>query len=64
MAYYTGLSFEIIVPALGPQAVIAAGGRYDDLLRALGASRDMNAVGAALALERVAAAATRQGGRT
>ena len=62
MAYYTGLSFEICVPALGRQAVIAAGGRYDDLLQALGAEAPVPAVGGALALERVAAAARLQGG--
>jgi len=68
MAYYTGLSFEVVVPQLGAQAVIAAGGRYDDLLQALGAPQDISAVGAALALERVAAAAQlqtgQQGGRS
>jgi histidyl-tRNA synthetase len=63
MAYYTGLSFEVLVPQLGAQAVIAAGGRYDDLLQALGATQDISAVGAALALERVAAAATMQTGQ-
>lgn len=62
MAYYTGLSFEIFVPALGNQAVIAAGGRYDDLLHALGAAQPISSVGGALALERVAAAARLQGG--
>lgn len=68
MAYYTGLSFDIVVPALGAQAVIAAGGRYDDLLLALGAPQNISAVGGALALERVAAAAQlqtgQQGGRS
>lgn len=63
MAYYTGLSFEVVVPSLGAQAVIAAGGRYDDLLLALGATQDISAVGAALALERVAAAANLQNGK-
>lgn len=63
MAYYTGLSFEIVVPSLGAQAVIAAGGRYDDLLRALGAPKDISAVGGALALERVAATANMQTGQ-
>ncbi len=62
MAYYTGLSFEIIVPALGNQSVIAAGGRYDDLLQALGADRALGAVGGAMALERANAAAQLQKG--
>ena len=62
MAYYTGLSFDICVPVLGAQAVIAAGGRYDDLLQALGAQTRLPAIGGALALERVEAAARLQGG--
>ncbi len=64
MAYYTGLSFEVIVPELGAQAVIAGGGRYDDLLQALGADAPLNAIGGALALERVAAASRLEGGRS
>ena len=64
MAYYTGLSFEIIVPALGAQKVIAAGGRYDDLLASLGAENPTQAVGGALALERIAAAARLSGERS
>ena len=62
MAYYTGLSFEVLAPALGNQSVIAAGGRYDDLLQALGAEHALGAVGGALALERVEAAAQSQKG--
>lgn len=61
MAYYTGLSFELAVPALGAQSVIAGGGRYDDLLQSLGAPDAVPAVGGALALERVEAAARLQG---
>ena len=60
MAYYTGLSFEIHVPALGPRKVIASGGRYDDLVESLGAPRQIPAVGGAIALERLHEAATRQ----
>lgn len=51
MAYYTGLSFEIY--ANGVDRPIAAGGRYDDLLRSLGAVQDVPAVGGAIALERL-----------
>jgi ATP phosphoribosyltransferase regulatory subunit len=51
MAYYTGLSFEIF--AKGMSRPIAAGGRYDDLLRSLGAGVPMAAVGGAIALERL-----------
>ena len=62
MAYYTGLAFEIHVPALGTQRVIASGGRYDDLLQSLGADRVIPAIGGAVALERVQRAALQQGG--
>ncbi len=62
MAYYTGLAFEIHVPALNAQRVIASGGRYDDLLQSLGAATPLAAVGGALALERLRAASQQQGG--
>ena len=51
MAYYTGLSFEIYTS--GFDRPIAAGGRYDDLLRSLGATEPQSAVGGAIALERL-----------
>ena len=51
MAYYTGLSFEIY--ASGLDRPIAAGGRYDDLLRSLGATEPISAVGGAITLERL-----------
>jgi len=62
MAYYTGLAFEIHVPALNAQRVIASGGRYDDLLQSLGAPTPLAAVGGAIALERLRAASQQQGG--
>jgi len=62
MAYYTGLAFEVHVPGLQAQRVIASGGRYDDLLQSLGAPNPMNAVGGAIALERLNAASQQQGG--
>ena len=51
MAYYTGLSFEIYASGLGRP--IAAGGRYDDLLRSLGATEPLSAVSGAITLERL-----------
>ena len=60
MRYYTGLSFEIQVPELGPRQVIASGGRYDDLVQSLGAPHQIPAVGGAVALERMQEAANRQ----
>ena len=53
MAYYTGLFFEIHVPALQEKRVIASGGRYDDLLFSLGATQPVPAIGGAIALERL-----------
>ena len=53
MAYYTGLFFEIHVPALQEKRVIASGGRYDDLLFSLGATQPVSAIGGAIALERL-----------
>lgn len=55
--YYTGVSFEIHVPQLGPRKVIASGGRYDNLVESLGAPHQIPAVGGAIALERLREAA-------
>lgn len=52
--YYTGLIFEIYGDT---QAQLCGGGRYDDLVAALGARRPTPAVGFTYWLERVAAAA-------
>ncbi len=57
MEYYTGFVFELTVPALGENAQIAGGGRYDTLLRNLGAPRDVPAVGCMIRTERLLAAA-------
>jgi ATP phosphoribosyltransferase regulatory subunit len=47
------LVFEVIVPGLGPQSPIAGGGRYDGLLKAVGAREDVPAVGAMIHTERL-----------
>ncbi len=53
--YYSGFVFEARDPGR-PQAPPAlAGGRYDGLARKLGANRDIPAVGAAIALDRLPA---------
>ena len=57
--YYTGVSFEIHVPKLGPRKVIASGGRYDNLVESLGAPYQIPAFGGAIALERLREAAGR-----
>ena len=55
LAYYTGFVFEIVAPEVGPQSPVAGGGRYDALLRAVGAPSDIAAVGAAIHTERLLA---------
>lgn len=53
LEYYTGFVFEIVTGTLGPLSPLAGGGRYDDLLREVGASRDIPAVGLAIHTERL-----------
>ena len=55
LEYYTGFVFEIVAPSLGAASPVAGGGRYDNLLRAVGAPRDVPAVGAAIHTERLLA---------
>ena len=47
--YYTGIVFEII----SGKKEIARGGRYDDLLKSLGAKKNIPAVGAAINLSNI-----------
>lgn len=56
LEYYTGFVFEIVLPQLGRASPVAGGGRYDRLLRQVGAPRDIPAVGAAIHTERLLAA--------
>lgn len=56
LEYYTGLVFELQVPTLGEDSVIAGGGRYDGLLASLGAASAIPAVGCAVTVERLAKA--------
>lgn len=53
LEYYTGFVFEVISPDLGPESPLAGGGRYDDLMKSVGAKRDVPAVGAAIHTERL-----------
>ncbi|MFN3743262.1 MAG: ATP phosphoribosyltransferase regulatory subunit [Hyphomicrobiaceae bacterium] len=55
--YYTGFVFEICSDELGSASPIAGGGRYNDLLRAIGAPRPVPAVGAAIYTDRLLLAA-------
>ena len=50
--YYTGVIFEIIHSQLGAQNVVAAGGRYDNLIELMG-GRPTPAVGFAAGIERM-----------
>ena len=56
LAYYSGLVFEI---RHADGAVVAGGGRYDGLVRALGGPQDVPALGFAYTLEQVVAALPR-----
>ena len=47
--YYTGIVFEIF----SGKKEIARGGRYDDLLKSLGAKKNIPAVGAAINLNNI-----------
>jgi ATP phosphoribosyltransferase regulatory subunit len=60
MEYYTGFVFEFRVATV--PAPLAGGGRYDNLLTALGAPKSAPAVGLAMFGERTLAARRAQGG--
>ncbi|MBO0794342.1 MAG: histidine--tRNA ligase family protein [Ktedonobacteraceae bacterium] len=54
VSYYTGLVFEIHArDAAGYDKQLCGGGRYDQLVRAVGGSRDLNACGFAFGIERL-----------
>ncbi len=50
--YYTKTAFEVIHPGLGAQNALGGGGRYDDLVEALG-GRPTPAIGFAVGVERI-----------
>lgn len=54
--YYTGFVFEAFDPAGDDTRPVVGGGRYDRLMRTLGASHDIPAVGAAIWCDRLFAA--------
>ena len=56
LEYYTGFVFEVVLPKLGRASPVAGGGRYDRLLKSVGAPRDVPAVGVAVHTERLLAA--------
>jgi ATP phosphoribosyltransferase regulatory subunit len=56
MEYYTGFVFELWSKDAEGLVQIAGGGRYDTLLKMLGAKKDVPAIGCAIRIERVLAA--------
>ena len=56
--YYTGFVFEARDPARPDARPALGGGRYDGLAKRLGASADIPAVGAAIAIDRLPARGT------
>ena len=55
--YYSGFMFDARMPGSTNALPTISGGRYDTLLRTLGAARDIPAVGAAISIERLGGAA-------
>ena len=51
--YYTGFVFELWAPGPDGPLQVAGGGRYDTLMRTLGAETDIPAVGCAIRDERL-----------
>jgi ATP phosphoribosyltransferase regulatory subunit len=62
MEYYSGFIFE--VRAASASKPVAGGGRYDDLLSALGAKKPTPAIGLAVFCDRLASAVAVMGGRS
>ncbi len=54
--YYTGFVFEVATMAAGERVVVASGGRYDGLVKAVDGVRDTPAVGAAIYMDRLLSA--------
>lgn len=53
LEYYTGFVFEVNAPGLDAGSPVAGGGRYDKLMRVVGATVDVPAVGAMIHTERL-----------
>jgi ATP phosphoribosyltransferase regulatory subunit len=62
--YYTGFVFEIRNVGRADARPLVGGGRYDGLLRRLGAKADVPAVGCSIWLDRIVAAAPSIAGRS
>jgi histidyl-tRNA synthetase len=51
--YYRRTTFEFIIPGMGAQNAVAAGGRYDGLAEILGGKERIPAIGFAIGVERL-----------
>jgi histidyl-tRNA synthetase len=51
--YYRRTTFEFVIPGMGAQNTIAAGGRYDGLAEMIGGKEPVPAIGFALGVERL-----------
>ncbi len=61
LEYYTGFVFEVRAPGFDQKSPIAGGGRYDKLMRVVGATVDVPAVGAMIHTERLLRAVQGEG---
>ncbi len=52
--YYRRTTFEFVIPGVGAQNTVAAGGRYDGLAEILGGKERIPAIGFAIGVERMA----------
>jgi histidyl-tRNA synthetase len=62
LQYYTGMVFEIDHAGLGSESQLCGGGRYDDLIRALGGKQPVPALGFSFGVERVKLALENEAG--
>ena len=61
LQYYTGMIFEIYHGAIAAENQVCGGGRYDDLIQALGGARPVPACGFSYGLERLRLAVNWEG---
>ncbi len=60
--YYTRTTFELLTDALGAQAAVGAGGRYDGLVEQLGGPKNTPGIGFAMGMERLVLLLAQQNG--
>jgi len=51
--YYRRTTFEVVIPGMGAQNTVAAGGRYDGLAEMIGGNERVPAIGFAIGVERL-----------